>query len=252
MANEKLEAKADSPKAVATEKEAPWKGGFELASMGIAVFIIVLLALSFLPAEVGENASDLLNSNIMITLIGAVVAPWIAKTAKDKVGLEITSSEVQDLLDGMKRAAELTRKEYDKKRENGALPGEKPKDAKEHAIKHIRNMLGEEKYNKIMKKVGDQFLSKAIDEYVASEWHERFPIEKEHVTDLVTVAVDMIPKVKDWNSLSNDERKKITDEAFKNLEKLLDGAGIFGWGRNMLEAFVMAELNKRPQNSTIS
>lgn len=246
MANEKPEAEIGPQKSDAIKKEAPWKDVYELASMGIALFIIVLIVSSFIPNKVGENALELLNSNLILSLIGAVVAPWIAKSAKDKIGLDITNSEVQELLNGVQRAAELTRREYDKKRnEDGVLVGEDRANAKKKAIVHIRNMLGEEKYVAIVNKVGSQFIDKAIDEYVASEWQKRYPIEKEQVKELVTVAIDMIPKVKEWNSLNNEERKEIVDEAFKNLKGLLDGVGILGWGRNVLEAFVIAELNSR-------
>lgn len=244
--NAKIETEVKPLKETEKEKETPWKGVFELAAMGVAGFIIVLLVLSFIPNEIGENAFDLLTSNLLITLISAVVAPWIAKTAKDKIGLDITSSEVQELLNSVQQAAELTRRDYDKLRnEDGSLPKKFYGAAKNQAIKNVKDILGEEKSRKILEKVGYGFLDKAIDAYVASDWHKRYPIEKEHVKELVTVAVDMIPKAKEWSSLSTEERKKIIDTAFNDLKGLLDGVGIQGWGRNVLEAFIKAELNKR-------
>ena len=226
---------------------APEKDIFEWASLAIAILIVALLILSFLPTELGNTAFDILNSNLIITLIGAVVAPWIAKSAKDRIGLDITNSEVQELLNGVQKAAELTRTEFDKKRkEDGSLSEDNKKDAKLRALEHIKNMLGADKYNKILKKVGDQFVDLAINEYVTSEWQNRYPIEKEYVKELVTVAVNMIPKVKDWNNLTKEEREQIVDEAFINLKGLLGGVGIQGWGKNVLEAFISAELNSKP------
>ncbi|MCP8309002.1 MAG: hypothetical protein H3Z54_09975 [archaeon] len=226
------------------EAKAPWKGIFEFASIGIAAVIGVLIILSFFPGNIGESAYNLLNSNFILTLIAAVVAPWIAKTAKDKVGLDITSKEIEELLEAVRKAAELTRRDYDKMRDDYGRIGEHGKEAKNQAIERIKGILGEEKYSKIIKKVGSQFLDKAIDEYVASEWHERFPIEKEQVKDLISIAVDSVPKAKIWKELAAEEKEKIIGECFTSLNTLLEGAGIQGWGKDVLLVYIKAELNK--------
>jgi hypothetical protein len=236
---------SDNNQLIEQEKESPWKGIFELASIGIALFIIILLVLSFVPSEIGDNAFNLLNSNLVLTLIGAVVVPWFAKSAKDKVGLDITEREVEELLNAVRTAAELTRKDYDQYRDADGRIGEKGSEAKAYAIKQIQAILGEEKYVKIMKRVGSQFLDRAIDEYVKSEWHERYPVEKELIKELVTTTIDAIPKVKEWDNLSIEERERLIEESVTNLEKLLDQVGITGWGKNLLTAFITAELNRR-------
>ena len=247
MAFEKPETDVEPQESTAMKIAAPEKDIFEWASLAIAILIVALLILSFLPTELGNTAFDILNSNLIITLIGAVVAPWIAKSAKDRIGLDITNSEVQELLNGVQKAAELTRTEFDKKRkEDGSLSEDNKKDAKLRALEHIKNMLGADKYNKILKKVGDQFIDLAINEYVTSEWQNRYPIEKEYVKELVTIAVNMIPIIKDWNKLTEEEQEQIVDEAFINLKGLLGGVGIQGWGKNVLEAFISAELNSKP------
>jgi hypothetical protein len=240
-----IEPEVKSIKEIEKKKEAVYKNVFELAGIGVALFIAALLILSFIPNEIGDTAFKLLNSNLIITLIGAVVAPWIAKTAKDKIGLDITSSEIEELLSSVKKAAELTRRDYDKLRdENGTLPEHLRGEAKNHALKNIKDILGEEKTRKILEKVGYGFLDKAIDEYVASDWQKRFPIEKEQVKDLVSIAVDTIPKAKQWSSLSTEEQEETLENAFNNLKELLDGVGIRGWGKNVLESFIKAYLNK--------
>ena len=224
----------------------PLKGIFEWASALVAAFIVILLVLSFIPGDIGENAFSLLTSNLILTLIGAVVAPWLAKTAKDKIGLDISQTEVQDLLDGVAKAADLTRKEYDKQRDaTGALPADKAKAAKETALANLAKVFGEEKYRKILKKQGEDAISKAIDAYVASDWQKRYPIEKEHVKELVKVAVDTIPEVKNWNKLSAEQKEKIRNVGLAELKTLLGGVGIKGWGENVLKDFVAAELNTR-------
>jgi hypothetical protein len=236
---------SDNSQSIEQEKETSWKGIFELASLGIVVFIIILLVLSFVPTDIGDKSFDLLNSNLMLTLIGAVVVPWFAKTAKDKVGLDISEREVEELLQAVKTAAALTRKEYDQYRnENGSI-GEKGPDAKAYAIKNIKAILGEEKYVKIMKKVGEQFLDKAIDEYVSSEWQERYKVEKDLVKELVITAIDAIPKVKEWGNLHIDERETLIEESVSSLQKLLSQVGIQGWGKNVLVTYIKAELYSR-------
>lgn len=247
MALEKPETGVGKQGSTSINITAPGKDIFEWASIALAVLIIVLLILSFFPNELGKNAFEILNSNLIITLIGAVVAPWIAKSAKDKIGLDISNSEVQELLNGVQKAAQLTRTEFDKKRnEEGSLSDEDKIKAREKALEHIKNMLGEEKYKKILNRVGDQFVDLAINEYVTSEWQNRYPIEKEHIKELVTIAVNMIPKVKDWRNLTKEEQEEVLEEAFKNLEGLLNGVGIQGWGKKVLTAFITAELNSRP------
>jgi len=244
--NAVIETEVEPLKRIEKKKETSLKGVFELATVGVVMFIIILLALSFMPNEIGQNAFDLLNSNLAITLVSVVVAPWIAKTAKDKIGLDITSREIQELLDSVKKAADLIRRDYDKLRdEDGSLPEKFHGTAKNQAIKNVKDILGEEKSRKILEKVGYGLLDKAIDRYVQSEWQKRYPIEKEQVKELVTLAVDTVPKVKDWSSLSTKERKEVVDTAFDSLRGLLDGVGIRGWGRNVLEAFIVSELNKR-------
>ena len=236
MSNEKL----------GTENALPLKNVFEWASALVAVFIIILLILSFLPDQMGQKAYDLLNSNLILTLIGAVAAPWLAKTAKDKIGLEISETEIRDLLDGVAKAADLTRKEYDKYRnENGVMPQDKAKAAKETALSNLRKVLGEKKYTDIVKKHGPDAISKAIDAYVASDWQKRYPIEKEQIKELVKVAVDTLPEVKNLTKLSTDQKEKIRKEGLDKLKTLLGGVGIKGWGDNVLGDFVAAELNTR-------
>ena len=247
MALDNSETEVEVPESNSMRIAAPGKDIFEWASVAIAVLIVVLLILSFLPTDLGGTALEILNSNLLITLIGAVVAPWIAKSAKDKIGLDISNSEIQDLLNGIQKAAQLTRDEYDKKRnDDGSLSEEDKKAAKSIAREHLETILGADKYNKILTKVGDQSIELAINEYVKSEWHNRYPIEKEYVKELVTVAVNMIPKLKDWNDLTKEAQKQIIEEAFSNLKVLLGGVGIHGWGKNVLEAFITAELNSSP------
>jgi len=146
-------------------------------------------------------------------LIGAVVVPWFAKSAKDKVGLDITEREVEELLNAVRTAAELTRKDYDQYRDEDGRIGEKGPEAKAYALKQIQAILGEETYIKIMKRVGSQFLDRDIDEYVKSEWRERYPVEKELIKELVTTTIDTIPKVKEWGNLSSEEREKIIEDS---------------------------------------
>jgi hypothetical protein len=227
------------------EKETPWKGVFELASIGIGVFIVILLVLSFVPNEMGDKSFELLNSNLVLTLIGAVVVPWFAKAAKDKVGLDISESEVAELLGAVRTAAELTRKEYDKYRDADGRIGAKGKEAKAYAIENIKSILGQEKYVKIVKRVGFQFIDKAIDEYVSSEWQERYKIEKDLIKELVKDTIDAIPQVKEWDNLSIEKREKLIEESVTNLEQLLDQVGIQGWGRNVLITYIKGELNRR-------
>lgn len=222
----------------------PLKNIFEVASALVAAFIICLIVLSFLPNEIGQNAFNLLTSNLILTLIGAVVAPWLAKTAKDKVGLEISQKEIQDMLKGVAKAADLTRKEYDSYRdENGKMPEDKAKEAKKIAFNNLKQVFGEKKYADILKKQGEAAISKAIDVYVASDWQKRYPIEKEQIKELTMLAVNTIPKVKNWDTLNDDEKNKIRDQALKELKELLKGVGIAGWGDNVLEVFVASELN---------
>ena len=228
-----------------TENVLALKNVFEWASALVVAFIIILLILSFLPDELGQNAYNLVTSNLMLTLIGAVVAPWLAKTAKDKIGLEISETEIKDLLNGVAKAADLTRKEYDEHRENGVMPKDKAKAAKETALSNLKKVLGEKKYTDIVKKHGMDAISKAIDAYVASDWQKRYPIEKEQITELVKVAVDTLPEVKNLTKLSTDQKEKIRKEGLDKLKTLLEGVGIKGWGDNVLGDFVAAELNTR-------
>jgi hypothetical protein len=224
----------------------PLKNIFEIASGLVAAFIIILLILSFIPDEIGQNAFDLLTSNLILTLIGAVVAPWLAKTAKDKVGLDISQTEIKDLLDGVAKAADLTRKQYDEMRDaNGVMPKDKIPLAKETAFNNLKKVFGEEKYQDILKKRGEDAISKAIDAYVASDWQKRYPIEKEQVKELVKVAVNTIPEIRNWDKLDEAKKKEICDKGLQELKTLLDGVGIKGWGSNVLEDFVAAELNTR-------
>jgi hypothetical protein len=181
-----------------------------------------------------------------LTLIGAIVAPWLAKTAKDKVGLDISQTEIKDLLDGVAKAADLTRKQYDEMRDkNGVMPKDKIPLAKETAFNNLKKVFGEEKYQDILKKRGEDAISKAIDAYVASDWQKRYPIEKEQVKELVKVAVNTIPEVKNWDKLDATKKKEICDKGLQELKTLLDGVGIKGWGSNVLEDFVAAEINTR-------
>lgn len=224
----------------------PLKNIFEVASGLVAAFIVILLILSFLPGDIGQNAFNLLTSNLILTLIGAVVAPWLAKTAKDKVGLDISQNEIKDLLDGVSKAADLTRKEYDKHRDaNGVMPTIKAQEAKDTAIMNLKQVFGQKKYEDILKKHGEEAISKAIDAYVASDWQKRYPIEKEQVKELVKVAVNTIPEVRNWNKLTADKKKELCDRGLEELKSLLEGVGIKGWGNNVLEDFVAAELNSR-------
>lgn len=220
------------------------KNIFEIASALVAVFIIFLVVASFIPGSIGSNAFNLLTSNLILTLIGAVVAPWIAKTAKDKIGIEIEAKEIQDLLNGVADAADLTRKEYDKERdENGVMPEGKRIDAKKMAFDNLKQVFGEKKYADILNKYGEAAISKAIDAYVASDWQKRYPIEKEQIKELVKMAISTLPKVKDWDKLGENEKKQIRDQGLSQLKKLLNGVGIQGWGDNVLEVFVADGIN---------
>ena len=217
------------------------------ASLAVVVFIGLLFALSFLRVSASEKASEILNSPIILTLIGAVVASWLAKAANEKVGTDVRNEQVKDLFEALRLAVRLTRRDYDKFRDEYGRIGKYADEAKEQAIQYIKDILGVERYSNIINDVGFRFLDKAIDEYVASEWQERFSVEKEQVKDLVGIAANTVPEAAEWKRLRNVEGQKIIDIAYSNLQELMDGVGLQGWGKNILVAFIQAELNKRVQ-----
>lgn len=222
-------------------------------------FIVALIILAFEPRfseDIGKTANELLQSNFTLAIMAAIVAPWFARTMKQRLGVQIDENEIMQLFNTTRQSVKITRDRFAKLRENnpdGSLSPEDAEKARLFAVKTTRELLGHEKFKKFYLKVGNAYLGKLIDEYSKSEWAERFPIEKQQVQELVTVAVKTYPKINEliqnWNKTPPERRAELIKEVRADLTRLLHSVGINGWGSDILDKFIHYQIVETTANT---
>lgn len=256
-AKEKIDKKAkkktdsDLDEAVEAPELASKKKKYEMMSIlaiGGILGIVALLVLAGICADPGRCGGmnmplEILKSQFMLAIVGGVISPVVVRFLKERYDIQIEEGQVSMIMTDAIKAVKLYQNEADKLRnKDGYIPDDYQKKLRDLAFESIRTTYTAEKYKDLVASVGSQVFEKAIEEAVARNWIERFPLEKEEVESIISQTIDALPQIVEWKNLDDDVKIAFLDG---HVKRLLANVGLDGWGRVKLDEIFDAEVNKR-------
>lgn len=186
---------------------------------------------------------QILESQMMLALIGGVIAPVVTRVLKEKYDIQIEEGQVSMIMTDAIKAVKLYQNEANKLRDkDGYIPPEYQKKLRDLAFDSIRTSYEPKKYKELAKSVGAQIFDKAIEEAVKRGWIERFPLEKAQVEAVISQSIDALPQIVEWRNLDEDVKAAFLDG---HVKRLLANVGLDGWGLQKLDEMFDAEVNRR-------
>jgi hypothetical protein len=186
---------------------------------------------------------DILQSQFMMALVSAVIAPVVVSVVKQKFDIQIDQSQVEMITSDAVKAVKLYQDEANKLRdENGKIPPAYQSKLRDLAFDSIRTNYDPKKYEQVISRVGVQVFDRAIEEAVKRNWIERFPIDDKQVENIIKQSIDAIPQIVEWKNLDESVKNSFLDG---HIRRLLANVGLEGWGITQLNEIFDAEVNKR-------
>lgn len=245
----------DSAKRKTLDKKLDVIAGVGLAVIGVLMVISIACPLSSIgssvsdgagfvcPEAVGENASAILNSNFMAVLVTSVIAPVVVRVAKAKYDIDIETSQLSMIFKDSISAVSMWQKSANRLRdENGKIPKQYQEKLRDLAYTSIRENYDDEKYKELVSNVGSQVYEKAIEKAVAENIIKEAPLKKEQIKSMISLSVDTVPAIVDWQKLDKDVKIAFLDG---HVRKLLQTAGVEGIALKELESYLDAETSNR-------
>lgn len=193
---------------------------------------------------------EILQSQFMMALISAIIAPVVVSVIKQKFDIQIEQSQVEMIMSDAVKAVKLYQNEANKLRdENGKIPPVYQTKLRDLAFDSIKTNYDPKKYKEVISRVGAQVFDKAIEEAVKRGWIERFPLEKQQVEAIIKQSIDAIPQIVEWIDLDESVKNSFLDG---HVRRLLANLGFEGWGLTKLNEIFEAEVNKRLAGAAIA
>lgn len=193
---------------------------------------------------------EILESQFMMALISAIIAPFVVSVVKQKFDIQIEQTQVEMIMSDAVKAVKLYQNEANKLRdENGKIPPVYQTKLRDLAFDSIKTNYDPKKYEEVISRVGAQVFDKAIEGAVKRDWIERFPLEKQQVEAIIKQSIDAIPQIVEWKNLDESVKNSFLDG---HVRRLLANLGFEGWGLTKLNESFEAEVNKRLAGAAIA
>ena len=246
-----------------TPRQAEKKRGGDwmiVMAAGGLIFLGAMLAGSFICATVCEAEEvilengkaelqvvniylRILESQLMIVLVGTVIAPVVVRVLKEKYDIQIETDQVNMIIQDGISTVKMYNVEANKLRDkDGKIDDVSQRKLRNLAFSAMKQNYDLKKYNELISNVGVQVFEKAIEVAVESNKKDRLPIEREKIKEIISQAIDAVPHIVEWQK-KDKESKELFLEG--NVKKLLATVGIEGWASLQLENIFDAEISKR-------